>query len=432
MSRSTTNPTDSQTRSRRSLLAAAGGAAAGVLAAMASPAPIRAAAGDNLKLGQANSSGASQTVLLNSGLGAAFTLKTTNGSTGATGIFGWSSQTGPHRTRGVYGKADGANADGVHAVQSGPAGTGAALRAEGGQNRGIVATTGATAVEAYAIHGTVSSTSPGSDSAAVRGQNNGTGGQGVGVHGSQAGSGWGVYGYALSGIGVYGESANGTGLRGDGETYGVYGNGGNYGVFGNSGYTGVWGQGTSYGVIGINASTGVYGSGSTYAGFFAGNCHVSGTLSKAAGAFRIDHPLDPERRLLQHSFVESPDMKNVYDGVVTTDASGEATVSLPEWFEALNRDVRYQLTTIGDARAWVSQELHDSQFAVRTDTPNTKVCWQLTGIRQDAWAEAHRIAVELDKPDDERGTYLHPLEHGQPVSKGRDQAERQRMATRAG
>ena len=38
---------------------------------------------------------------------------------------------------------------------------------------------------------------------------------------------------------------------------------------------------------------------------------------------------------------------NVYNGNVTTDANGDATVILPDYFEALNRDFLYQLTVIG-------------------------------------------------------------------------------------
>ena len=140
--------------------------------------------------------------------------------------------------------------------------------------------------------------------------------------------------------------------------------------------------------------------------------HVNGTLSKSAGSFKIDHPQDPENRTLSHSFVESPDMKNVYDGVVTTDAAGQATVELPDWFEALNRDFRYQLTVIdgGDAfvLAKVAREIEGNRFVVRTSAGNVKVSWQVTGIRRDAYAERHRIPVEEWKPEEERGRYLNP------------------------
>lgn len=43
-------------------------------------------------------------------------------------------------------------------------------------------------------------------------------------------------------------------------------------------------------------------------------------------------------------------------------------------------------------------------------------------MRRDRWAEAHRIPVEEDKPEAERGFYLHPKENGQPEEKGLDWA----------
>lgn len=145
------------------------------------------------------------------------------------------------------------------------------------------------------------------------------------------------------------------------------------------------------------------------AGVFVGDVSVVGTLTKSGGSFKIDHPTDPANKYLSHSFVESPDMKNMYDGVVTTDAQGNASVSLPDWFEVLNRDFRYQLTVIGEfAQAIISKEISNHQFSVKTDKPGIKVSWQVTGTRQDAWANAHRIPVEESKPAAERGHYLHP------------------------
>jgi hypothetical protein len=165
------------------------------------------------------------------------------------------------------------------------------------------------------------------------------------------------------------------------------------------------------GVVGSNLSGGFggYFQGNNYAGYFAGNVGISGTLTKGAGSFKIDDPIDPANKYLSHSFVESPDMKNIYDGTVVTDAKGYATVTMPTWFEALNRDFRYQLTTINSfSRATVSQELKNGKFRIRTSRPNVKVSWQLTGIRHDAYADAHRIPTEEEKPADEQGHYLHP------------------------
>ena len=154
----------------------------------------------------------------------------------------------------------------------------------------------------------------------------------------------------------------------------------------------------------MSNDTGVYGWGRSYGVYSLGNLHVQGTLSKTGGTFRIDHPLDPERRYLQHSFVESPDMMNVYNGNVVTDADGRAVVELPAYFEALNRDFRYQLTVIGRfAQAIVEEEVAGNRFVIRTNLAGVKVSWQVTGIRQDPWAEVNRFRVEVDKPDERAG-----------------------------
>jgi hypothetical protein len=154
-------------------------------------------------------------------------------------------------------------------------------------------------------------------------------------------------------------------------------------------------------------------------GSFAGNLTVSGKLVKGSGSFKIDHPLDPVNKYLSHSFVESPDMMNVYNGNVTTDKRGVATVALPDYFEALNRDFRYQLTVIGQfAQAIVGRKIDHNRFEIRTSKPGVEVSWQVTGIRQDAYANADRIPVEEEKPASERGFYLHPEAFGQPASRG--------------
>lgn len=176
--------------------------------------------------------------------------------------------------------------------------------------------------------------------------------------------------------------------------------------------SGVYGYSTASGSAGVRGDNG--GSDTAgYAGYFNGRVHVNGTLTKSAGAFHIDHPLDPANEYLNHSFVESPDMKNVYDGVVVLDDQGEAVVQLPDWFEALNRDFRYQLTCIGGfARVYIADEIHQNRFRIAGGRPGLKVSWQVTGIRHDAYANAHRIPVEEEKAPEDRGKYLHPELHG--------------------
>ena len=239
-------------------------------------------------------------------------------------------------------------------------------------------------------------------------------GGGAGVFGTNAGrlglntGGFGVLGQVqgISGQGVWGESfgsqisPNGSGPDGvDGISHSTLG----------------------AGVSAVNTSSGdglFAQSNGGFAAFFLGDVDVDGRLSKAAGSFKIDHPLDPANKYLYHSFVESPDMMNVYNGNVVTDGQGRAVVEMPEWFEALNRDFRYQLTTIGQlAQATVASEIANHQFTILTDKPNVKVSWQLTGIRQDAYANAHRIPVEEAKSEKERGHYLHPELFGAPPEK---------------
>jgi len=131
--------------------------------------------------------------------------------------------------------------------------------------------------------------------------------------------------------------------------------------------------------------------------------------------FRIDDPLDPANKYLFHSSVESPDMKDMYDGVVTLDASGTAWISLPKWFSSLNGDFRYQLTPIGGAASlYVAQEISDERFEIAGGKAQQRVSWQVTGIRHDPSALRHRAALERDKKPSERGRYVDPVAYGQP------------------
>ena len=188
--------------------------------------------------------------------------------------------------------------------------------------------------------------------------------------------------------------------------------------------TGVWAE-----ISGTHSSSaGIYSrnrSASGYAGWFVGNTimqgnlNVNGTLTKNAGSFKIDHPLDPANKTLSHSFVESPDMMNVYNGNVVLDKNGEAWVQLADWFEALNKDYRYQLTCIGGfAPVYIASEIKDNRFQIAGGQPGLKVSWQVTGIRRDPYAERYRIPVEENKPKEEQGTYRCPECYGLPNALG--------------
>ena len=193
-------------------------------------------------------------------------------------------------------------------------------------------------------------------------------------------------------------------------------------------------EGTQAGSVAVNGKTnqpnsiGVLGEASdpsSKAGQFNGEVQVNGgiTVTGIVQAdviqgntknFKIDHPLDPSGQYLVHTSVESPDMLTVYNGNVTLDADGAATVVMPMYFEALNGDYRYQLTPIGapGPTLYVAEEMAGNRFKIAGGTPGLKVSWQVTGVRHDPYAKAYRSPVEVQKPAHEQGTYLHPELYG--------------------
>lgn len=155
-----------------------------------------------------------------------------------------------------------------------------------------------------------------------------------------------------------------------------------------------------------------------------GDGHFSGTvyadeIVAFVKNFRIDDPLDPAHKVLVHSSVESSEMKDIYDGIVSLDETGGAWVTLPRWFDRLNGDYRYQLTSVGvPAELYVADEIADGRFRIAGGKANQKVSWQVTGIRRDPSALRMRAPVEQEKKPAERGKYLDPAAYGQPASMG--------------
>jgi hypothetical protein len=238
------------------------------------------------------------------------------------------------------------------------------------------------------------------------------------------GTGLTLYDNDAGGIGLnvysYGTSYNAAAISGQvlsatGQSVGIFGatnsnDAYGAGVFGQAtragSAKGIWGYApgsNTYAIFGDGAGTG------SYAGYFQGRVHVNGLLSKSAGSFKIDHPLDPANKYLSHSFVESPDMMNVYNGNAVLDANGEATIILPDYFEALNKDFRYQLTAIGkpSPNVYVASEISNNRFRIAGGAPGGKISWQVTGCRHDTYANEHPIPVEELKPAIERGKYLY-------------------------
>jgi hypothetical protein len=238
------------------------------------------------------------------------------------------------------------------------------------------------------------------------------------------------FGYGVRGLGGYAGVRGEVSPTGGDDYYGVYGSviggsGSNYGV---RGYA--YGGSTSYGVYGYGYAAG----GTSYAGYFAGNAHVTGTLSAGTKSFMIDHPLDPENKYLMHSSVESDEMMNIYNGNVVLDARGEATVEMPDWFEVLNQDFRYQLTPMGapGPNLYIAEEISGGRFTIAGGEPGAKVSWQVTGVRHDPVALAHRMSVEVDKPANEAGKYLNPEAYGKPATMAVGYHEEQDTVSRSG
>ncbi|MEO0069068.1 MAG: hypothetical protein ABIK23_08090, partial [candidate division WOR-3 bacterium] len=132
-----------------------------------------------------------------------------------------------------------------------------------------------------------------------------------------------------------------------------------------------------------------------------------GVLSKASGSFTIDHPLDPYHKILNHYFIEGPEMRNIYEGSVILDASGRAEVKLPDYFSALNRNPHIQLTGVGSSDVYVAEKITGNRFVIG-GKPGMEVYWQVTGERQDVSAEATRrmMPVEQEKTGELAGRML--------------------------
>ncbi|MEM2125734.1 MAG: hypothetical protein QXQ53_04985, partial [Candidatus Methanosuratincola sp.] len=281
--------------------------------------------------------------------------------------------------------------------------------------------------------------------AAVSGEATATSGQTFGVYGqSNSTSGAGVVGYAAatSGqtFGMFGQSnsTSGAGVAGfatatSGISGGVYGEAHSSDGRGVVGYAAAT-SGFTYGVLGRSDSTSGYGvfgvkpaGGSGYGVYYLNGLAGTGTKS-----FQIDHPLSPETHYLNHFCTEGPEPYNAYSGNVVTDAKGYATVQLPDYFDSINRDFRYQLTVVGQfAQAIVAEEIQNNRFTIRTDKPHVKVSWRVEAVRNDRWVQRYGFQTEQEKEDEIKGKYLNPELFGMPKEYGihyRPDVERERIA----
>jgi hypothetical protein len=277
---------------------------------------------------------------------------------------------------------------------------------------------------------------------------NGYSDSGVGVYGSDVDDGTGVEGVSIGGgVGVAGAS-NATGIVSyfpgaggtftgteagilsiseDVNTVGVLSaanNGALYSLVGRS--QGIAGNGPGIGGTGVVG----FGNGNNSMGVFGGN--ITGTAMAAIFAngdltatgvkpFTIDHPLDPENKILKHFSIESDEVLNVYRGTTVFDINGEATIELPEYFASINVNYSYQLTAVGAAmpNIYVAEEVSNNSFKVAGGMTGKKVSWTVFANRNDAYVKANpnRIKSEQNKTGNLIGKYLDHKSWNQTNSK---------------
>ena len=141
----------------------------------------------------------------------------------------------------------------------------------------------------------------------------------------------------------------------------------------------------------------------------------TGTLSKASGSFKIDHPLDSKKdtHYLQHSFIEGPQADLIYRGIATL-SSGTATVNIDTaagmtegTFVALVTDVSCFTSNESD---WTAVKGSVSgnilTISAQDNSSTAKVSWLVIGERMDAhmkdpntdWTDNDgKVIVELSK-----------------------------------
>ncbi len=255
----------------------------------------------------------------------------------------------------------------------------------------IVGTNASTTSLSSGVIGTISSTSSSTISTAgVRGINNGTGG--IGVWGSQAGSGWGVYGTAagagfggnfIAGTGGYGVvgSSSGAGSRG-GDFFGLLGVVG-LGAGASASAEGVSGTAPRFGVFGLStdATNGIATSGTASGtgsfGLFAfGNSGASGTKS-----FVDPNPTDASTQI-RYISLEGNEAGTYFRGTGHF-TNGVATLDVPQDFRLVTdpTGLSIQVTPVGGTPN-VGVKSIDLNHVVVMGTQDVDFFYTVNGVRK--------------------------------------------------
>ncbi len=255
-----------------------------------------------------------------------------------------------------------------------------------------------------------------------------------GVYGQYSSS---IYGYIGGGsyaVGGFNTVASGNPVAvygsatGASTSKGVYGQGRKYGVHG---YRYGTGSGEAAGVCGELYTTGVKGylgysadgNATKYAGYFIGNVHVEGALTKTSGSFLIDHPDDPLNKTLRHGFVESPENLCLYRGKIKLNNEGKATVEMPSYFKSLTKEEEATVThTCISTTPFLTSYIWNTDYSAFTvfGEPNGEVSYQVLADRDDPPIKLLRKPVEEEKGNGNftKGKLLYPEAYGYPETMG--------------
>ena len=156
----------------------------------------------------------------------------------------------------------------------------------------------------------------------------------------------------------------------------------------------------SYG-IGVQGE----GGGENFGLYAIGNSGASGTKS-----FNIDHPLDPDNKTLKHFSIESNEILNLYRGTTVFDSNGNASIKLPEYFNAINKDFSYQLTPVGAAmpNLFIKNKINSTgEFTISGGINNKEVSWVVYGVRNDKYLQVNpnQRKTVIEKPNHYKGRY---------------------------